>query len=235
MGKWSMSEMIYGSLARSRTEAPGRREEGVNRIVSISEMYISSRSDDILITHSLGSCIGLALYDPESKVGGLLHAMMPLSRMDPERALNHPCVFVDTGVTALLRAVFNRGATRKNLVAKMAGGAVQLGTGADFKIGERNYAVARKVLWKNDILIDLLRFNLTVIGLYSLYISKYGAFREEDLKKKKLESHGILKTVFAAINTTGRLLDRVEWKKGEDTPALEKVVAEIVAKRKEKE
>ena len=87
---------------------------------------------------------------------------------------------------------------------------------------------------KNDILIDMIRFNLTIIGLYSTYISKYGTFREEDLKKKKLESHGILKTVFAAINTTGRLLDRVEWKKGEDTPALEKVVAEIVAKRKEK-
>lgn len=87
---------------------------------------------------------------------------------------------------------------------------------------------------KNDILIDLIRFNLTIVGLYSYYISMYGPFREDDLKKKRLESHGILKTVFASINTIGRLLDRVEWKESEDAPRLEDVIEGIVQKRKKK-
>ena len=55
--------------------------------VDISGMRISETPDDVLVTYSLGSCVGLTLYDPVAKVGGMIHCMLPLSRMDRRKAL----------------------------------------------------------------------------------------------------------------------------------------------------
>ena len=121
--------------------------------VDISDMKTSDEPDEILITYSLGSCIGLSLYDPVAKVGGLVHAMLPLSKIDRAKAKKNPYMFTDTGVSMLIQRLFDMGARRKNLVAKVAGGARLLDSKGLFKIGERNYTVLRKVLWKNDILI----------------------------------------------------------------------------------
>lgn len=122
-------------------------------VVGISEMHVTTDTSAVLVTYSLGSCIGLSLYDPSAEVGGLLHAMMPLSSADPGKASVKPAMYTDTGVTALLQALFDRGATRRTLVAKVAGGAASLDGPGLFRIGERNFMVLRKILWKNDILI----------------------------------------------------------------------------------
>jgi chemotaxis protein CheD len=116
-------------------------------------MLVSNVVDDILITYSLGSCIGLSLYDPVMRIGGLIHCMLPHSATDKDKSATSPCMFVDTGVAALLRSLFDRGVTRKNLIAKVAGGSNLLDDREIFKIGERNYTMMRKILWKNDILI----------------------------------------------------------------------------------
>lgn len=123
------------------------------RIIGISELAVSSSAEDVFITYSLGSCVGLTLYDPDRQVGGMLHAMMPVSSMDPARAERHPAMFTDTGVATLLQALFDMGASRKRLVAKVAGAAVQMDQNGLFRIGERNQMVLRRVLWKNDILL----------------------------------------------------------------------------------
>ena len=125
----------------------------MTRTVGISEMAISGSAEDVLVTYSLGSCVGLSVFDPEIGVGGLVHCMLPLSRMDPDRAKTNPYMFTDTGVSGLIGAVLQRGGSRKRLVAKVAGGASPLNDNGMFKIGERNYLVLRKVLWKNEILI----------------------------------------------------------------------------------
>ncbi len=121
--------------------------------VSVSEMQISNTPTDVLVTYSLGSCAGLSLYDPVAEVGGLIHCMLPLSKIDREKAKINPQMFVDTGVPALLQKMCNLGAQRKRIVAKIAGCAQLLDEKRLFRIGERNYTVLRKVLWKNDILI----------------------------------------------------------------------------------
>ncbi len=121
--------------------------------IGISEMKVSNRPDDVLVTYSLGSCVGLSLFDPVAGVGGLIHCMLPLSKIDAAKAQAKPCMFTDTGVPALLQAVFDLGAERRNLIAKVAGAASLLDDKGLFKIGERNYTVLRKVLWKNNILI----------------------------------------------------------------------------------
>jgi chemotaxis protein CheD len=126
----------------------------VNHIVGISEMKVSNIKDDVLITYSLGSCMGLTLWDKECFIGGLVHCMLPLSKIDPVKAKTNPCMFTDTGVLTLLQALYDLGAKRKNLIAKVAGCASLLDQKRFFKIGERNYAVLRKILWKNNILIE---------------------------------------------------------------------------------
>lgn len=125
----------------------------MNITIGISEMKASNTPGEVLVTYSLGSCVGLSLYDPVVKVGGMVHCMLPLSRLDREKAQAKPCMFTDTGVPALIRAVLDLGGSRTRLVAKVAGGAAPLQDNGVFNIGERNYVVLRKVLWKNDILI----------------------------------------------------------------------------------
>lgn len=122
-------------------------------VVGVSEWAVSASSDDLLVTYSLGSCLGLALYDPEAAVGGLLHAMMPASTLDPERAQTQPAMFVDTGVATLLKAMFDLGARRRSIVATVAGGASHIDYGRTFRIGERNCTVLRRMLWRNEILL----------------------------------------------------------------------------------
>lgn len=122
-------------------------------VVGVSEWAVSASREDTLVTYSLGSCLGLALYDPEAGIGGLLHAMMPVSTLDPQRALTRPAMFVDTGVTTLLTMLFDLGAHRRSLIATVAGCANQLDGGRLFRIGERNHTVVRRMLWKNEILI----------------------------------------------------------------------------------
>ncbi|MDB5103447.1 MAG: CheD [Fibrobacteres bacterium] len=122
--------------------------------VGISEMRISAEPAETLITYSLGSCVGLALYDSEARIGGLIHSMLPFSKIDPEKAKRMPCMFVDTGVPALLQAMFDRGARKHSLIAKVAGGSQIMDEKGIFNIGERNYAVLRKLLWKNNILVS---------------------------------------------------------------------------------
>lgn len=138
--------------------------------VDISDMKVSGNQGDILVTDSLGSSVGLTLYDNVAKVGGLIHCMLPLSKIDPENAATKPCMFVDTGVTALLTELFRRGAQRQNLVAKVAGAGSPLGREATFRIGQRNDAILRRLLWKNSIPIDAEDIGGSKARTMSLYL-----------------------------------------------------------------
>jgi chemotaxis protein CheD len=120
----------------------------------MADMKTSSDPDDSLVTYALGSCLGIAIYDPMSMVGGLLHVMMPSSAIDVAKAANNPFAFVDTGVPMLFKACYALGAEKKRLVVKVAGGAaIQAGNNDLFQIGKRNFTLLRKLLWKNGVLL----------------------------------------------------------------------------------
>ena len=123
-------------------------------IVGVADMRFSTEADDTIITYSLGSCIGLTLFDSEKRIGGLIHCMLPLSKIDAAKATANPFMFIDSGVSVFLKALFDLGAQRKTLVAKVAGGAQIMDDKGLFNIGERNNTVVRKMLWKNEILIS---------------------------------------------------------------------------------
>lgn len=122
--------------------------------VTIADMRVSEDVEDVLVTYSLGSCVALSLYDPTLHLAGLVHCMLPMSTVDSTRAASTPAMFVDSGVSALLQTMFNMGAQRTRLVAKIAGGASILDERGFFRIGERNLTILRKLLWKNGILIS---------------------------------------------------------------------------------
>jgi len=122
-------------------------------IVGVSEMKVSNKSGDMLVTYSLGSCLGVTVYDPVVRVGGIIHCMLPFSRIDMQRAQKSPAMFVDTGIPALFEKAYGLGAKKDRMVLKVAGASRILDDEGIFRIGDRNYAALRKILWKNNILI----------------------------------------------------------------------------------
>lgn len=125
----------------------------MNIVVGMCDMNVTTDPDATLVTYSLGSCLGVALFDPEAGVGGLLHCMLPLSVAHPEKAKTNPAMFTDTGFVGLLTEVLAKGASKSRLIVKIAGGGAPMDSGGRFKIGERNFTVVRKILWKNELLI----------------------------------------------------------------------------------
>ncbi|MFH1216552.1 MAG: chemotaxis protein CheD [Pseudomonadota bacterium] len=122
-------------------------------IVGISDMKVSNNPGETLITYSLGSCIGLVIWDPAVKVGGLLHYMLPESKIDRDLAQKKPYMFADTGIPALFHEAYRLGASKNRLVVKVVGGAQILDPTGLFNIGKRNYILLRKLFDKNNISI----------------------------------------------------------------------------------
>ncbi|REL38704.1 chemotaxis protein CheD [Rhodohalobacter sp. SW132] len=125
-------------------------------VVGVSDVHVSAHPGDEIITYALGSCLGIAVYDPYAGVGGLLHVMLPLAKSDPEKAKMKPAMYVDTGLSLLLDRCYALGASKKNLVISVAGGASMKKNDEDdyFKIGKRNFTTLRKLLWKNGFMIE---------------------------------------------------------------------------------
>ncbi len=142
----------------------------MNLVVGVADMNASNNTGAELVTYSLGSCLGVTVYDPVKKVGGLLHLMLPDSRIDPAKAVNAPYMFVDTGVPQLFKTVYSLGGDRSRLNIKVAGGAQFLDNQRTFNIGERNIQAFEEIIARNGLTIharDLggfnsrtLRFNL---------------------------------------------------------------------------
>lgn len=123
-------------------------------VVGVADMKVSNKPEEVLVTHALGSCIGVAIYDPLAKVGGILHFMLPDSSLDPVKGQENPHMFADTGLPRLFRECYQMGAQKSRLQVKVAGGSQVLGSKEYFQIGRRNYAALRKIFLRNNVLID---------------------------------------------------------------------------------
>lgn len=121
-------------------------ENPVEIQVGIAE-YKIVRSPGRLITLGLGSCVGISLYDPLVKIGGLLHVMLPDSTQFNNAV--KPAKYADLGIPLLVRELQKAGAAEKRLQAKLVGGA-QMFSGLDgvmaMNIGQRNVEKSRSVL-----------------------------------------------------------------------------------------
>lgn len=132
----------------------GRTNDKIRQIIGVADMKVSNNFEDVLITYSLGSCIGLLIYDPVAKVGGILHYMLPESKIDKEKAAKKPYMFADTGIPRLFKSAYQLGAQKQRIRIYVAGGAEILDQKGFFNIGKRNYMALRKIFLKNKVLID---------------------------------------------------------------------------------
>ncbi|NLK97244.1 MAG: chemotaxis protein CheD [Epulopiscium sp.] len=106
----------------------------------------------ILTTLGLGSCVGIALYDPVSRVGGLAHIMLP----DSTQIKNNSNIakFADTATVKLIEDMINIGAKKDRIVAKLAGGAQMFSFSQSsdlMRVGARNVSAAQAILAKLGI------------------------------------------------------------------------------------
>ena len=114
--------------------------------------YKVGRAPATLISYGLGSCIGISLYDPARKIGGLLHIMLPDSTQ--ARFSDNPAKFADTGIPLMINDIVALGASRSRLVAKIAGGAQMFAfsNATDImRVGSRNAETCKLILRKNGI------------------------------------------------------------------------------------
>lgn len=123
-------------------------------IIGVADMKVSNDSETVLATYSLGSCIGLAIYDPIEKIGGLLHYMLPESSLDRVKAKKNPYMFGDTGIPLLFKEAYKFGAKKHRIRTIVLGGSQILDQKGLFNIGQRNFTVLRKMFWKNNVMID---------------------------------------------------------------------------------
>ena len=126
------------------------------------------KSPDMITTLGLGSCVGITLYDPVSKIGGLAHVMLPDSTVMKENT--NIAKFADTGVVELVKQMEKLGAVRNRMVAKIAGGAQMFSfqNKTDLvRVGDRNVEASKKKLKELGIPILAedtgLNFGRTVI------------------------------------------------------------------------
>lgn len=126
----------------------------MKQIIGIADMKVSKQPGDVLITYSLGSCIGVVIWDPQSKVGGMLHYMLPDPGPNKEKADQKPFMFATSGVPQLFKAAYALGADKNRMVVKVVGGSQIMDTGGVFNIGKRNYEILTRMFQKNNIRID---------------------------------------------------------------------------------
>jgi len=126
----------------------------MDQVIDIADFQVTDERRNTLVTYSLGSCIGIAIWDPQAYVGGMVHYMLPESSLAPEKAARQPAMFADTGIPALFRAAYELGAAKSRLIVKVAGGSNLLDDNGTFNIGRRNYVSLRKIFWKNGVLIS---------------------------------------------------------------------------------
>lgn len=105
-----------------------------------------------LITVGLGSCIGIAIYDPSNKIGGLAHIMLPDSKQFTN--INNPMKFADLAIPMLIEKMLRKGAVKRRLTAKIAGGASMFNFSDKsmiMDIGNRNSDSVEKLLKESSI------------------------------------------------------------------------------------
>jgi chemotaxis protein CheD len=152
-------------------------------VVGIGECHVAKGAGVNLVTYALGSCIGIAIYDPVCNVGGLLHYLLPDSTIDAARAARNPFMFADTGIPLLFQHAYAMGAEKNRLRVFVAGGAHVLTTEL-FQIGKRNQFAMRRILSNAGVLISheetggehsrTIRMDLDTGGIYMKRVHRRG-------------------------------------------------------------
>lgn len=128
------------------------------KIVRMADFKVA-KDEYSLVTVGLGSCVGVTLHSPRTKVGGLAHIMLPDSnkaRSNNGNGKNHLAKYADTSIDLMVDEMKDVGVGSSPLVAKIAGGAhmFQCNGNGHLKIGEENILAVKNKL--DDLRIELI-------------------------------------------------------------------------------
>lgn len=126
-------------------------EESKKILVSMADLKVT-KAPNTLTTIGLGSCVGICLFDIQNNIIGLAHAMLPDSKLIVNNS--NKSKFVDTSISLLIDEMLLFGANRKNIKAKVAGGAQMFKTDTlydNMRIGEKNSIAAKAILKELNI------------------------------------------------------------------------------------
>lgn len=115
-------------------------DDGTIHSIGVAGLQVIKAPDKIRTV--LGSCIGIALHDPSTKIGGLGHVILP----DSKSGSGDPRKFADTAIDLLLEMLAAEGARRVRIVAKIVGGASMFGVTHTSDLGERNAEAVKERL-----------------------------------------------------------------------------------------
>ena len=119
-------------------------------LLGIGEYGASKKPGDVVKTLALGSCIGLVMLDPATRMVGMVHIALPDSSIvKPEEIRRLPGRFADTAVPALISHMKSLGMKdHSRLIIKLVGGAMIMDPKNTFNIGKRNALAIKKSLWE---------------------------------------------------------------------------------------
>jgi chemotaxis protein CheD len=144
------------AASESREAAPSAAvmpTRGERTVIGIGEYAVTTQPDAEIVTHALGSCVAVCLWDPVTKVSGMLHFLLPESKLNAERAARQPGTFADTGIPLLFQAAYKAGAVKARLRVNLLGGAAVTSGPSGLDVGRRNALIAKKMLWQNGVLV----------------------------------------------------------------------------------
>ena len=124
-------------------------------VSSVQERYFLFPSSLHVVTEPteiqtvLGSCVAVCLYDKVRRFGGMNHYMLPLWKGE---GLATP-KFGDISIEKLIARMLSMEGEKRNIVAKVFGGAEQYVDGSIYEIGKRNIEVAVSILGDHGITI----------------------------------------------------------------------------------
>ncbi|MFC1490090.1 chemotaxis protein CheD [Candidatus Latescibacterota bacterium] len=138
--------------------------------IGVADIKVTNDPDAVLVTYSLGSCLGIVVYDPVVKVGGLLHIMLPEATEEKSSPKFNPHKYIDTGVPILFKDAYKLGAKKNRMIVYVTGGSQIMDDSGFFNIGKRNIAALRKIFWKNGVMIKKENVGGSVSRTVRLYM-----------------------------------------------------------------
>jgi len=125
----------------------------MNIVIGVADCHVTNDVSNVLVTYALGSCVGVSIYDPIARVGGLLHFMLPEAPADAAQTGKNPYMFADSGIPMMFREAYEKGAQKARLRVRVAGGAQIMDDRGVFNIGKRNCLAMRKIFWKAGVIV----------------------------------------------------------------------------------
>ncbi|MCU0825740.1 MAG: chemotaxis protein CheD [Leptospira sp.] len=123
------------------------------KIINVGIADIQVGRDTEVLRTTLGSCIGIVLYDSERKIGAISHIMLA---KDPtgKDSIKFPHKYGETALPILIKMMQDAGSQIGQFACRMFGGASMFkGINSQFlqNIGEQNIAIVRKFMEEKKI------------------------------------------------------------------------------------